>query len=259
MVRALGYRLVLGSVLMLGGCAPVMHLPPPPQGFVAMPVRRFGFGLNKMAMGPFRTVTMRDWSGFRVNTGLDLGFIRLFNFSSQRQTLRFVLTDAQGHMAETAGLNQLKLHSSIGDLGMRPSTKPNEVNWYARRNSDVFKATITLKEQAADMPWKFEIENAHQLKGLHVEGEVTDGTRLIRLLSVEHAVDFAREGHMEEAVLAAHIQRGMVFRYENQLVGALDQTRPDYPVFWVRPELDPMLQFVLANSAVLLVRHANLR
>ncbi|TGD80220.1 hypothetical protein [Hymenobacter wooponensis] len=256
MVRTLLIRITVTGLAVLASCAPALHLSPTPQGFVAMPVR--SFHLNQVALGPFHTTRMRSPTGFRIWTGLDLGFIRLFNRTAQRQRINFSLANAQGEVAQTQALNHLIVHSSIGDLGHLPDAGPNTPNWYSRKNADVFKGTITLPNRDSTGQWQFEIENAHQLKGPHIEGQVTDGKRLIRLLSVERATDFGRDGHLDEALLAAQVKRGLVFRYENRLIGALDQTYPDYPIFFIRPELDPTLQFVLANSAVLLLRHANL-
>ena len=256
MLRSLVIRTAVLGLVALAGCVRAIQVPQTPRGFVAMPVR--GFHFNQVELGPYHTVRMRSPTGFRMWTGLNLGFISLFNRTSQRQKIKFTLANAQADLAQTQALNQLLLHSYIGDVGSVPASEPNSPNWYGRKNSNVFKGTITLPSHAATSQWQFEIENAHQLKGPHIEGQVTDGQRLIRLLSVERATDFGRDGHLDEALLAAQIKRGLVFRYENRLVGAFDQTYPNYPVLFVRPELDPTLQFVLANSAVLLVRHANL-
>ncbi|WP_345115284.1 hypothetical protein [Hymenobacter algoricola] len=231
-----------------------------------MPVQYGGLGRG-LSFDQFQLLTLHrngDWLT-TLPDGVPLPPIVLFYQTSSKQQLRFVLEDkAHGQQAQVFALANLTLSgSALGNLDRilfpsRDSLRPKN------NNSDVFLGAISLVGQAPTEPvWQFAVENAQQIVAAPLRGTVSNGKQIIQFSEViDDALSYADQGGMAAALLAAQVHHGFVFTYQGKAIAALalpDLSRRARSIYWVRKDLDPALQLVVASMSTTLLLRPDLK
>lgn len=249
--------LALAGLLALGPAASAQTLPVL-KAYMPMPVR--GSVGRNLSFDRFRVLEMhRSFSITQGGLEADLGGIMATYHSESKNRLRFVVENQQDkQQAEVFALAGLQLRGDVLDnIGGIMRGGNDSVRW-KNRNVDAYMGVISLRGRTAEPNWQFTVENSNQIGNTPLSGVVTDRSRQITFSEVTDALAYAENGGMSAALLAAQVQRGFVFSYQGKVIAALDlgdlRNHPQ-TVFWVKKDLDPTLQLIVASmSTALLAR-----
>lgn len=229
--------------------------------YAALPVRGRTMSGGNLSFPPYQ-VSNFSRNFFTVRDRLTLGvpgIVALYSSSSKNQ-LQFTLENSQQHLqAEVFALADLKLRGNVFDNLNNIRREGRDSAEWGKRNVDAFLGEIAVVGQPTAANWRFAVENSNQIGRTPLRGTLSSPTQRITFAEVNGAVGYAETGGMSAALLAAHVQRGFLFSYEGKAVAALDLAGQGdilsrfQPVFWVKKDLDPTMQLVVACMATALL------
>ena len=262
-------RLLLGLFVL---SSPVFaQTTPVLQAYAAMPVRgSIGGPLGpRLSFDQFEVLEMhRSFSILQGGLEVPLPGIMATYHSQSKQKLRFVLENRQARQqAQVFALADLQLRGDVldnlnGVLHGGRGRGIDSATW-KNRNVDIYMGVISLVGRPTEANWQFAVENSSQIGLRPLHGIVKSKTQQISFSEVTDALAYADGGGgMAGALLAAQVQRGFVFSYQGRPIAALDLgdlRRRSRQVFYLRKNLDPTLQLVVASMATALLARPMLK
>ncbi|TGE04873.1 hypothetical protein [Hymenobacter fodinae] len=231
-----------------------------------MPVQYGGLGRG-LSFDQFRLLELHrngDWLT-TLPDGIALPPVVVAYQTQSKQQLRFVLENkAQHQEAQVFALANLTLRgNALSNLDRilfpsRDTLRPKN------NNTDVFVGAISLVGHSPTEPiWQFAVENAQQITKAPLRGTVSNGVQEIQFAEViDDALSYADQGGMAAALLAAQVHHGFLFLHQGKVIAALsltDLNRRSRNIFWLRKDLEPTLQTVVASMSTALLLRPDLK